>query len=54
MEKYAIDVTYDTFDEFVENYYANDINEINKLLEVLLERKHEILKIEIFELKENK
>lgn len=53
MKKYAIDVTFDTFDESIENYYANDITELNKLLAVLFERKYEILKIEIIELKEN-
>lgn len=51
ISKYAIDVTYDNDD--VETFYANDIDEINKLLVVLLNKKNEIVKIEIFDLEKD-
>lgn len=50
ISKYAIDVTYE---DDVETFYANDIDEINKLLVVLLNKKNEIVKIEIFDLEKN-
>ena len=51
ISKYAIDVTYEGDD--VETFYANDIDEINKLLVVLLNKKNEIAKIEIFDLEKD-
>ena len=50
ISKYAIDVIYE---DDVETFYANDIDEINKLLVVLLNKKNEIVKIEIFDLEKN-
>ena len=51
ISKYAIDVTFDN--DNVETFYANDIDEINKLLVVLLNKKNEIGKIEIFDLEKD-
>ena len=51
ISKYAIDVTYE--DNDVETFYANDIDEINKLLVVLLNKNNEIVKIELFDLEKD-